>query len=206
MTVTSVAIPFAAVWHRVRGELRVRRLEPASRATTTAVRAVLFDRDGTLVEDVPYNVDPDQVRPVPGAAEALNRLRSAGIRVGVVTNQSAVGRGLATAAQVRAVNRRVEDMLGPFDDWQVCPHAPEDRCGCRKPQPGLVRAAASNLGVRPDEVVVVGDIAADVAAATAVGGLGILVPNDQTRPEEVRAAPLTAPDLGHAVELILERR
>jgi histidinol-phosphate phosphatase family protein len=206
MAVTSVAIPFAAVWHRILGELRVRWLERVPRPTFAGCRAVLFDRDGTLVEDVPYNGDPDRVRPVSGAAEALNRLRSAGIRVGVVTNQSAIGRGLISARQVDAVNRRVEDILGPFDDWQICPHAPEEECPCRKPQPGLVRAAARNLGVRPEEVVVVGDIAADVAAGTAAGGLGILVPNEQTRPEEVRAAAVTAPDLGRAVELILERR
>ncbi len=60
------------------------------------VRAVLFDRDGTLVHDVPYNGDPDLVRPVDGAADALEPLRARGVRIGVVTNQSGVGRGLVS--------------------------------------------------------------------------------------------------------------
>ncbi|MFL6098502.1 MAG: HAD-IIIA family hydrolase [Actinomycetales bacterium] len=205
MGLTSVAIPFAAVSHRLVGQLRARRLTRAS-PTGRSSLAVLFDRDGTLVHDVRYNGDPGRVRPMPGAVEALDRLRSAGLRIGVITNQSAIGRGLVTAAQVDAVNRRVEELLGPFDDWQVCPHTPEDSCACRKPEPGLVQAAARNLGVRPDELVVVGDIAADVVAATAAGSVGILVPNAQTRPEEVRSATMTAPSLGRAVELILDAR
>ena len=69
--------------------------------------AALFDRDATLVEDVPYNGDPAVVRPVPGARRALDRLRTAGLRIGVVSNQSGVARGLVTEEQVRAVNARV---------------------------------------------------------------------------------------------------
>lgn len=70
------------------------------------VRAVLFDRDGTLVEDVPYNSNPDAVQPVPGAREALDALRAAGVLVGMVTNQSGVGRGLLTAAPRRGAGAR----------------------------------------------------------------------------------------------------
>src|SRR4051794_24515334 len=88
----------------------------------TLFDAVLFDRDGTLVDDVPYNGDPVLVRPVPGAREALDRLRSAGLKLGVVTNQSAVARGICGPDDVAAVNARVEELLGPFDTWQVCPH------------------------------------------------------------------------------------
>jgi histidinol-phosphate phosphatase family protein len=202
MTVTSVAIPFAAVHHRLRGALRWRSARPwASR-----VRAVLLDRDGTLIHDVPYNHDPALVRPLPGAAEALDRLRGAGVRVGVVTNQSAIGRGLATAEQVAAVNAEVERQLGPFDTWRVCPHVPSDGCGCRKPEPGLVIDAAADLGVPAKEVVVVGDIGSDVAAATAAGARGLLVPTAVTRRREVRAATHRAPDLGAAVDEILRAR
>ena len=81
--------------------------------------AVLFDRDGTLVVDVPYNGDPALVEPMPGARAALERLRAAGLRIGVVTNQSGLARGRFTADQLDAVNRRVEELLGPFDDWQI---------------------------------------------------------------------------------------
>jgi histidinol-phosphate phosphatase family protein len=167
------------------------------------VRAVLFDRDGTLVEDVPYNGDPALVRPVPGAAEALDRLRRRGIAVGVVTNQSGVGRGLISRDQVDAVNARVEQLLGPFDTWQVCTHSPEAACGCRKPQPGMVTAAAAELGVDPRELVVVGDIGADVEAALAAGSSAILVPTPETLPSEVALAPRRASSIGEAVDQLI---
>jgi HAD superfamily hydrolase (TIGR01662 family) len=199
MLVTSAAIPTDAVLQRLIGMLTHRR---AAR-WTSPVRAVLFDRDGTLVEDVPYNGDPDRVQPVAGAREAVRRLREAGIQVGVVTNQSGIGRGLLTREQVDAVNRRVDQLLGPFDTWQVCPHGPDDDCRCRKPLPGMVSAAAGALGVAPHEVLVVGDIGADVDAARAAGARSVLVPNGRTRVEEVRAARHVAPTLTAAVDLVL---
>ncbi|GHH87656.1 hypothetical protein GCM10018793_64370 [Streptomyces sulfonofaciens] len=165
--------------------------------------AVLFDRDGTLVEDLPGNGDPDRVRVVPGAPEALRLLRRHGVRTAVVTNQSAIGRGLLSVAEVRRVNDRVEDLLGPFDTWSVCPHDPGAGCRCRKPRPGLVLAAARRLGVPPGRCVVIGDIAADMLAARAAGARGVLVPNGATRPEEIAAEPVTAPDVLTAVRRLL---
>lgn len=195
MLLTSAAIPFAAVAHRLRGEWRHRRAP----AWPPPVEAVLFDRDGTLVHDVPYNGDPARVVPVDGAREVLDALRAGGVRVGVVSNQSGVGRHLLTREQVDAVNARVEELLGPFGTWQVCPHAPDDGCGCRKPAPGLVVAGARALGVPVDRVALVGDIGADVEAARAAGARSVLVPTPVTRPEEVAAAPVVAPDLAGAV-------
>lgn len=165
--------------------------------------AVLFDRDGTLVVDVPYNGDPARVVPMPTARAAVDAVRARGVAVGVVSNQSGVARGLLTRAQVEAVQRRVEEVLGPFGVWAVCPHGPEDGCGCRKPAPGLVLAACARLGVDPARSVVIGDIAADLGAARAAGARGILVPTPATRPEETAAAPETAPDLLSAVRLAL---
>jgi HAD superfamily hydrolase (TIGR01662 family) len=167
------------------------------------VRAVLFDRDGTLVHDVPYNGDPDRVRPVDGAREALGLLRSRGIRTGVVSNQSGVARGLLTATDVRAVNRRVDDLIGPFDVWAVCPHGPDDGCHCRKPEPGLVLRAAGRLRAAPVDCVVIGDIGADIEAARRAGARSILVPTPQTRPEETASADHVAPDLLTAVRAVL---
>ncbi|WP_307854607.1 HAD-IIIA family hydrolase [Micromonospora sp. C31] len=168
--------------------------------------AVLLDRDGTLIEDVPYNGDPDKVRPMPGARAALDRLRAAGLRLAVVTNQSGLARGLFGEAQLRAVHTRVEQMLGPFDAWAVCPHDDGDRCGCRKPAPGLVHAVARELGTVPSRCVLVGDIGRDMTAASAAGASGILVPTPVTRPQEVAAAPQVAPDLPAAVAEILRRQ
>jgi histidinol-phosphate phosphatase family protein len=165
---------------------------------------VLFDRDDTLIVDVPYNGDPDRVEPMPGARAALDRLRAAGVPVGLVSNQSGVARGLISAADVEAVNRRVEDLLGPLDAVVWCPHGPADGCGCRKPAPGLVLDAAARLGVPPDSCAVVGDIGADVGAARAAGARAILVPTTRTRREEVEAAPEVATTIGEAVSRLLD--
>ncbi|MGN9813707.1 D-glycero-alpha-D-manno-heptose-1,7-bisphosphate 7-phosphatase, partial [Micromonospora sp. BQ11] len=167
--------------------------------------AVLLDRDGTLVEDVPYNGDPEKVRPVPGARVALDALRAAGLRLAVVTNQSGLARGLFTEAQMAAVHARVEGLLGPFDAWLVCPHDDSDGCSCRKPLPGLVHAAAQALGTTPQRCVMVGDIGRDVTAALAAGAQAVLVPTPVTRVEEVDAAPWVAVDLPSAVAEILRR-
>jgi HAD superfamily hydrolase (TIGR01662 family) len=164
---------------------------------------VLFDRDGTLVVDVPYNGDPDLVRPAPGARAALERLRAAGVPTAVISNQSGIGRGLLTRGQVAAVNARIERLLGPVGPWLVCPHAPGDGCACRKPSAGLVLQAAAELGVDPARCAVVGDIGADVEAARAAGARPVLVPTAQTLPEEVAAAPEVAADLGAAVDRLL---
>ncbi|MEV4756508.1 HAD-IIIA family hydrolase, partial [Micromonospora sp. NPDC049559] len=168
--------------------------------------AVLLDRDGTLVEDVPYNGDPEKVRPLPGVRVALDRLRAAGLRLGVVTNQSGLARGLFSGGQLARVNARVEELLGPFDTWQVCPHDETAGCGCRKPAPGMIRDAAAALGTVPGRCVLVGDIGADMVAAGAAGASGILVPTPVTRAEEVAAAPAVAGDLNGAVDLILRRQ
>jgi len=140
---------------------------------------------------------------MPGAREALDRLRAAGVRLAVVSNQSGIGRGILTETQVAAVNRRIEDLLGPLGPWLVCPHAPDAGCDCRKPAPGLVLAAARRLGVEPERCAVVGDIGADVEAARAAGARGVLVPTPRTRREEVAAAPERADDLREAVDLLL---
>jgi D-glycero-D-manno-heptose 1,7-bisphosphate phosphatase len=168
----------------------------------TAVVAVLFDRDGTLVHDVPYNAAPALVRPVDGAAAALERLRAQGIATAVVSNQSGVGRGLLTLEQLAAVNRRLRELIGPLGPVLVCPHRPDEGCGCRKPAPGLVLAAARLLGVDPSVCALIGDIGADVEAARAAGARPVLVPTPATRPEEVAAAPEVATDLAAALDLL----
>ncbi|GAA4284442.1 hypothetical protein GCM10022261_19730 [Brevibacterium daeguense] len=163
----------------------------------------MFDRDNTLVVDVPYNGDPALVEPMPGAVEALARLRAHGIPVGVVSNQSGIGRGLITRDQVDAVNARVAELLGPFDVWEICPHVAADGCECRKPRPGMLLSAARFLGIDPEDMVFIGDIGADMGAAAAAGCRGILVPTDITLREEVAAAEVVAADITRAVSICL---
>jgi histidinol-phosphate phosphatase family protein len=201
MVATSMVLPAAATFHWLRGIRHSLRSPAKQRPLRPA--AVLFDRDGTLVRDVPYNRSRSRVEPVAGARRALDRLRAAGVPVGVVTNQSGIGRQLVTADAVADVNRRVEELLGPMSTWAVCPHAPEDDCACRKPAPGLVLRAARVLGISASRCAVVGDIGSDVDAACAAGARPILVPTSVTRPEEIAAAPEVAVDLGAAVDLLL---
>jgi histidinol-phosphate phosphatase family protein len=204
MGVTSVLMPPVATWQWLRGWVRLPwLLADRSRAPRTAPAAVLLDRDGTLVADVPYNGDPGRVVAMPGAREAVERLRGAGVPTAVVSNQSGVGRGLLRVEQVEAVNRRVEELLGPLGPWMMCLHGPGDGCRCRKPGPGLIEAAAGALGVDARDCVVIGDIGADVEAARAAGARAVLVPTAVTREEEVAAAPEVASDLLAAVELLL---
>jgi D-glycero-D-manno-heptose 1,7-bisphosphate phosphatase len=151
---------------------------------------VVFDRDETIVVDVPYNGDPDRVEPAPGAKALLDRLRAAGLPLAVVSNQSGIGRGLVTPEAVNAVNRRVDDLLGPFAGFFVCPHAPDDACECRKPKPKLILDAARALGVDPSCLVVVGDRESDVEAARNAGSVPLRI-----------AGPH---QLGDAVERILK--
>ncbi|HEY0393029.1 MAG TPA: HAD-IIIA family hydrolase [Candidatus Elarobacter sp.] len=207
LLLTSAAIPFAAVYHRARGYARLRRLlNDAARAPRPVPQAVLFDRDGTLVVDVPHNADPSRVEPMPGARAALDRLRAAGVATAVVSNQCGVALGKLTRGELDAVNARIEHVLGPLGPVLVCTHAPDDGCRCRKPAPGLIEDAARALGVAPRDCVVVGDIGSDVEAAHAAGARAILVPTAITRQDEIAAAPVVAHDLDEAIEMVLNGR
>jgi histidinol-phosphate phosphatase family protein len=146
------------------------------------------------------------VRPVDGAREALDRLRARGVRVGVVSNQSGVARGIITPGQVEACMARLAELLGPFDVVRWCPHGPDDGCECRKPAPGMVTTACAELGVDPARTVVVGDIAADVDAAAAAGASGVMVPTPVTRRSEVAAASHAVENLAAAVDDVLAGR
>ncbi len=175
----------------------------ASQSMPTVVSAVLFDRDGTLVVDVPFNSDPAAVVAMPQALGALKRLRGAGIPMAVVTNQSGIAAGYCSQRDVNRVNARVEALLGPIGPFLICAHAEMDGCECRKPAPGLILAAATLLGVPIQECVVIGDIGSDMQAAHAAGARAILVPTAVTRAEEIAAAPNVAANLAQAIDVLL---
>jgi HAD superfamily hydrolase (TIGR01662 family) len=194
----SVIVPPVAVAHRLRGEIRVRRARPPLPA------AVLFDRDGTLIDEIPGGAGVDGVVAARGAREALARLRHLGVPIGVLTSRPSVNGNSVEPGEDAKVNDRVEALLGPFDVWETCPHAPADACACRRPQPGLIRRAAASLGVAPEECVVIGDVSGDVVAARAAGARGILVPTPRTRADEVAESAEVAADLATAVELAVD--
>jgi HAD superfamily hydrolase (TIGR01662 family) len=210
MISTSVLIPPAATWHWLTGLIRHRHVRPRASSIAPLRRgslpaAVLLDRDDTLIRDVPYNGDPSLVEAMPGARLALDRLRAVGVPLAVITNQSAIGRGLLEREHVEAVNDRVEELLGPFDAWAVCPHVETDACDCRKPLPGMIYQVARQLNVDAQDCVVIGDIGSDIEAAAAASARGILIPTAHTRECEVHASIERAVDLSSAVALLLDR-
>jgi histidinol-phosphate phosphatase family protein len=199
MALSSALIPPVAVAQRVYGSWLYRR------APAEPPLAVLLDRDDTLIQDGPYLNDPAGVVPMPTVQRALSRLRGHGLLLAVVTNQSGVAKGLISPEQLDAVNLRVDELLGPFDSWQVCVH--EGGCGCRKPAPGMVIAAADALGVDTRRCVMIGDTGGDVAAARAAQAKAILVPTGRTLPVEITDAHANAQvagSLDDAVSLVLK--
>jgi len=141
--------------------------------------ALFLDRDGVVIEDRHYLADPDDVVLVAGAAAAMVRARDAGFRLVGVSNQSGLGRGLFGPEALAAVMRRVDELLAAggarFDAFHYCPHAPEQACRCRKPEPGLLDEAAERVPWIPEGSWVVGDKASDVELALRAGLGAVLV-------------------------------
>jgi histidinol-phosphate phosphatase family protein len=148
--------------------------------------ALFLDRDGTLVDNVPYNGDPEQVRLVPGAGRALRWVRDAGIPMIVVSNQSGVARGLLSEADVQRVNARMRELLrlsgSDVDAIYVCTHHPEHgpACRCRKPQPGLLWRAAKELAIDLSASLMVGDAQRDLEAGARAGTQGVGFTSENT--------------------------
>jgi D-glycero-D-manno-heptose 1,7-bisphosphate phosphatase len=154
-------------------------------------RHVILDRDGVLnreAESGDYVREPSQFHWLPGALEGLTILRRAGIRLSVATNQSGVGRGLMNLEQLAAVHARMQADAaahgGALDAVLVCPHAPEEECVCRKPAPGLIRAAIERAGICAGESLVVGDDQRDLEAARRAGVAAALVRTGKGRQTE----------------------
>ncbi len=174
-------------------------------------RAVFLDRDGTLNREIGYIGDPADLVLLSGVGPALGRLAAAGFALVVVSNQSAIGRGVLAAAQVEAVNARLVAFLHAegvqLDGLFVCPHAPADSCACRKPAPGLFLQARDALGLDLAGSWMVGDSAHDVAAARAAGvrPLFVLTGWGKRDREAALAGGLAAEDLMVDVAAAAER-
>lgn len=141
---------------------------------------VVVDRDGVInVDSDEYIKSPDEWHALPGSLEALAALAGAGTRVVVATNQSGIGRGLFTEAELAAIHARMHAAVaahgGRISGVYHCPHTPADDCACRKPRPGLLLRIADDLGCDLAGVPVIGDRASDLAAAEAVGARPVLV-------------------------------
>jgi D-glycero-D-manno-heptose 1,7-bisphosphate phosphatase len=179
-------------------------------------RTVFLDKDGTLVDDLPYNVDPRRVRFAAGAREGVRLLAAAGYRLIIATNQAGIARGYFTESELRAVERHlaaeVEGLGGRLDGFLFCPHLPDGvnefaiDCECRKPAPGLIRRAVEELGVRTDRAWFVGDTWMDVLAGRRGGCRTIMVgpeARDASSLPEDRRPEFALRDLLDAARVIL---
>jgi D,D-heptose 1,7-bisphosphate phosphatase len=150
-------------------------------------KAVFLDKDGTLIENVPYNVDPDRIHLLAGA-DQLRSLSEAGYALIVISNQSGVARGYFAEAALIKVEQRLRSRLAeigvPLQGFYYCPHHPDGtvaeyaiECDCRKPKPGLLQQAAREHAIDLAQSWFIGDILHDVAAGRAAGCRTVLIDN-----------------------------
>jgi D-glycero-D-manno-heptose 1,7-bisphosphate phosphatase len=170
-----------------------------------APETIVLDRDGTIVVDRHYLDDPRGLEFEPGAAEGLQRLHHRGHRLVVITNQSGVGRGRFSLARLAEIHDRLESMVesvgARLSGIYFCPHLPDDRCSCRKPELGLLRQAAADLGFDPRSAVVIGDKMSDVEFGARAGARTVLIApagpigaGQDIRPDLIAADLLQAAD------------
>ena len=187
----------------------------AAAATALARAAVFVDKDGTVVEDVPYNADPERMRFMPNALAGLRKLGDAGWMLMIVANQPGLAtgrvRGRDFARMQHALEQRLRDEAGiALSGWYICPHSPalSPDCACRKPAPGLLRQAAHEHGVDLASSWMVGDILDDVEAGRRAGCRTVLldVGNETLwRMTPLREPHHRCPDLLEAANLIIGR-
>jgi D-glycero-D-manno-heptose 1,7-bisphosphate phosphatase len=169
------------------------------------MRAVFVDKDGTLVENVPYNVDPARIALTPGAAPGLRALAHR-FRIIVVSNQPGVALGKYPPEALAVVRARLAELV-PLHGFYFCPHAPRAGCGCRKPAPGLLERAAREHGVSLADSWLIGDILDDIEAGRRAGCRTVLLDNGNETVWEMspqRVPHHVARDLAEAANLILE--
>ena len=158
--------------------------------------AVFLDRDGTIIKDVHYLSRPEQVELLDGAAEAIARINAVLVPAVVVTNQSGIGRGYFSVADYEATERRLNDLLAErgahIDATYYCPHTPEEKCRCRKPDTLLFERAAEDLNIDLSNALFIGDRFRDIEPAERFGANGILVPIPTTPRDEIARATESA--------------
>jgi heptosyltransferase II len=175
---------------------------------------IFLDRDGTLNPDPGYVRSPDRFELFPGVAQALSRLKQAGARLIVVTNQSGVARGFFSAGDLDGIHAKLRYLLGEagvsLDAIYVCPHHPDDGCDCRKPNRGLIDRAVGEQRIDLTRSYLIGDHARDIELAKRVGSRSILVTTGAVLPDQVEGlkASGTVPDrvaysLAEAVDWLL---
>jgi len=171
---------------------------------------VFLDRDGTFLDETGYLGNPDKVRFLPGAVDAMRELSEAGFRLIVVTNQSGIGRGFFSEEQALAVNLKMIQMLSDegvtIDAIYYCPHHPDDGCGCRKPLTMMVKRAEDDFELDTDISWIVGDVDKDVHLGLNSGLRPVLVATGKTEKGDIPDNIASFTDLKTATRMILEKR
>ena len=180
-------------------------------------RAIFLDRDGTINHDPGYISDPGQFVLIDGAAEAIRRLNDAGYVTVVVTNQSAIARGLCTVETLHAIHNKMKILLAEkgahIDRIYFCPHHPDGvvtelkiTCVCRKPETGMILQAQRELNIDLTQSWMIGDTTADMMLAKRAGVRSILVSTGHAGSDKkYDAAPdFVAKDLAGAVGVIIQ--
>lgn len=175
-------------------------------STKAKSRAVFVDRDGTIMHDADYCSEPSQVQLFDGAADALRRLKKAGFKIIVITNQSGIGRGFFTEKEYREVEAEVSRQLGNglIDATYFCPDVPGEPSKCRKPAPGMVFQAASEHDVDLSRSFLIGDKEIDAECAHNAGLRAIRVRTGFDKMTEGSCADWVAEDLQAAANIILK--
>ena len=170
----------------------------------SGARAVFFDRDGTLMEEVEYCADPAKVRVYPGVPEAVRKIKEGGFRTFITTNQSGIGRGGITEAQYLAVQDELLRQLGAeaIDAVYFCPDPPGTPSTRRKPEPGMLWEAAAAYDIDLARSFVIGDKSADIECGRRAGARTILVLTGYGARQRCRP-DFTVDDLTQAVPLVL---
>ena len=193
----------------------LKTFQPSDLTTPLKGVTVFLDRDGTMNRDPGYVKTPEELELFPGVVEAVARLNRAGARVVTITNQSGIARGLLTTSTLEQIHDRLRSLLKAggacLDGIYVCPHAPDEGCGCRKPGTALVERAVADLGLDLSGAYVVGDQKRDMELAVRVGAKSLLVTTGPTSLQalavlqaEGRQPDYVAPGLVEAVEWIIE--
>ena len=171
-------------------------------------RFVALDRDGTVIVERHYLSEPREVELLQGAASGLQRLRDLGLGLILVTNQSAIGRGMFDHERLALIHDRLKELLAEhgvsFDGIFYCPHLPSEGCACRKPRTAMLHAAANELGFDPEFCFVIGDKQCDVELGNNLGATSVLVRTGYGREAEAAgvAADYVVSDLNEAAAVI----
>ena len=152
---------------------------------------VFLDRDGVLNRDTGYITSPKELVLFPDVVQAIARLKQAGTRLVLITNQSAIARKYMTERELHLIHKQLKQELevggGSLDGIYFCPHHPDDRCLCRKPHPGLIQQATQELDIKVGQSYLVGDKTIDMKLANNVKSKGVLVKTSQFSKEALEA-------------------